>query len=396
MRPIFRSAVSAICLLCACAGVSAQEKFKIGVISTMSGPAGAFGTETLAGFNLAIKLGGGTLGGVPVEIVSGDDQARPEIGKQLAEKMLQQDRVNLFAGTVFGQVVLAAAPVAIAARTPFVAGIPGPSEYAGAGCNRYFFSSGYQTDGPHEAMAKYLTAKKFKNVYVLVPNFPSGRDAVAGFKRFYKEPLAGEVYTAINQIDYSVEIAAIQAKKPELVYIFLPGGMGINFIKQYKLAGLSKISPLIGFSFAFEEDVLRAVGDAALGSLNASNWANDTANPENQAFVAAFEKEYKRLPSQYAALAYDFGLLLGAALPAVKGKPGDKEALVSALENAKFKSIRGNIRFDNNHMLIQDWVLRAVVRDDQGRVTNRTVDRIVSAHRDAYVKDCKMTAAKQN
>ena len=394
MRPVIRSVVVAACLLCACTGAWAQEKFKIGVISTMSGPAGAFGTETLAGLNLAIKQGGGALGGVPVEIVSGDDQARPEIGKQLAEKMLQQDRVNMFAGTVFGQVVLAAAPVAFAAKTPFVAAIPGPSEYSGAGCNRYFFTAGYQTDAPHEAMAKYLTAKKFKNVYVLVPNFPSGRDAVAGFKRFYKEPLAGEVYTTINQIDYSSEIAAIQAKNPEVVYIFLPGGMGINFIKQYKLAGLSKISPLMGFSFAFEEDVLRAVGDAALGSLNASNWANDTANPENKAFVAAFEKEHKRLPSQYAALAYDFGLLLGAALPAVKGKLGDKEALVNAIENVKFKSIRGNVRYDANHMPIQDWILRAVVKDDQGRLTNRTVDRIVSAHRDAYVKDCKMVAAK--
>ena len=189
MRPVIRSVVAAACLLCVCTGAWAQEKFKIGVISTMSGPAGAFGTETLAGLNLAIKQGGGALGGVPVEIVSGDDQARPEIGKQLAEKMLQQDRVNMFAGTVFGQVVLAAAPVAFAAKTPFVAAIPGPSEYSGAGCNRYFFTAGYQTDAPHEAMAKYLTAKKFKNVYVLVPNFPSGRDAVAGFKRFYKEPL---------------------------------------------------------------------------------------------------------------------------------------------------------------------------------------------------------------
>ena len=394
MRPGTPRTLAIACLLLLCGSAVAQEKFKIGVISTMSGPAGAFGTETMAGLTLAIKQGGGALGGVPVEIVSGDDQARPEIGKQLAEKMLQQDRVNMFAGTVFGQVVLAAAPVAFAAKTPFAAAIPGPSEYSGAGCNRYFFAAGYQTDAPHEAMAKYLTAKKFKNIYVVVPNFPSGRDAVAGFKRFYKEPLAGEVYTTINQIDYSTEIAAIQAKKPEAVYIFLPGGMGINFIKQYKLAGLSKISPLMGFSFAFEEDVLRAVGDAALGSLNASNWANDTANPENKAFVAAFEKEYKRLPSQYAALAYDFGLLLGAALPAVKGNLGDKEALVSALETVKFKSIRGNVRFDSNHMLIQDWILRAVVRDDQGRITNRTVDRIASAHRDAYVKDCKMAAAK--
>ena len=382
------------CLILSCAATQAQEKFKIGVVSTMSGPGGAFGAETLAGLNLAVKLGGGALGGVPVEVVSGDDQARPEIGKQVAEKMLAQDRVNMLAGTVFGQVVLAVGPAAFAAKTPFVTTVPGPSDFAGAGCNRYYFSVGFQSDGPHEAMAKYLAEKKFKNVYVVVPNFPAGRDAIAGIKRFYKEPLAGEVFTTVNQLDYSIEIAAIQARKPEVVYVFLPGGMGINFIKQYKLAGLSKISPLVGPNFAFEEDILRAVGDAALGSLNASNWANDTPTPENKAFVAAFEKEYKRLPSQYAAMAYDLGQLLAVALPTIKSKLNDKEALTSAIENVRFKSIRGAFKFNRNHMPVQDWVLRSVVRDDAGRVTNKTVDRIVAGHADAYSQACNMTASK--
>ena len=390
----FRGLLAIACMAFATNGALAQEKFKIGVISTMSGPAGAFGTETMAGLNLAIKQGGGSLGGVPVELVPGDDQTRPEIGKQLAEKMLTQDRVNMLAGTVFGQVVLAVGPAAFAAKTPFIPTVPGPSDFAGAGCNRYYFSVGYQSDAPHEAMGKYLTAKKLKNIYVVVPNFPAGKDAVAGLKRFYKEPLAGEVYTTVNQLDYSIEIAAIQAKKPEFVYIFLPGGMGINFIKQYKLAGLSKISPLVGPSFAFEEDILRAVGDSAMGAMNASNWANDTATPENKTFVAAFEKEYKRLPSQYAAMAYDLGHLLSAALPTIKGKLGDKEALVSAIENVKYKSIRGNFKFNRNHMPIQDWVLRTVVKDDTGRVTNKTVDRIVAGHADAYGQNCNLAGAK--
>jgi branched-chain amino acid transport system substrate-binding protein len=255
-------------------------------------------------------------------------------------------------------------------------------------------SVGYQTDGPHEVMGKYVTAKKHKNIYVVVPNFPAGKDAVAGLKRYYKEPLAGEVYTTVNQLDYSIEIAAIQAKKPEFVYAFLPGGMGINFMKQYKLAGLSKISPLVGPNSSFEEDILRAVGDSAMGAMNSTNWAHDTANPENKTFVAAFEKEYKRLPTLYAAMAYDLGMLLSSALPTIKGKTGDKEALTTAIESAKFKSIRGNFKFNKNHMPIQDWTLRTVVRDDTGRVTNRTVDRIVAGHLDSYGQNCNMTAAK--
>lgn len=386
--------ICATLIAVAAGSAGAQEKFRIGVISTMSGPGGSFGAETMAGFNLALKMNNGTLGGVPVEFIPGDDQGRPDVGKQLAEKMLQQDKVSLLAGTIFGQVVLAVGPVAFQAKVPFIATVPGPSDYAGANCSRYFFSVGFQSDNPHEMMGKYLTAKGYKNIYVVVPNFPAGKDAVAGLKRFYKQALAGEVFTPMNQVDYGTDIADIQARKPEAVYIFLPGGMGINFIKQYKLAGLTKISPLIGPNFAFEEDVLRAVGDSALGSLNASHWANDMPAAENKAFVAAFEKEYKRLPSAYAAGAYDLTLLLAAALPQVKDRPRDGDALVKALETAKFKSIRGNFRFNRNHMPVQDWVMRSVVRDDQGRVTNRTVDRIASAHQDAYAHNCNLAAGK--
>ena len=373
-----------------CTSAQAQETLRIGVLTTQSGPGAAFGGETLGGINLALKKLGGSIGGAPVELVVGDDQGKPDVGKQLAERFLQKDKVNIITGTIFGQVILAAAPAAFAAQVPFFPTVAGPSDYAGAGCNRYFFSAGYQSDAPHEIMGKYLTSKGYKKIYVVVPNFPAGKDAVAGIKRFYKEPLAGEAYTPLNQIDYSTEIADIQAKKPEAVYIFLPGALGINFIKQYKLAGLTKLSPLMGPNFAFEEDILKSVGDAPLGALNASHWANDMANPENREFVAAFEKEYKRLPSAYAANAYDATMLLAAALAPLKGKFDDKAAVARAIENVKFKYIRGNFRFNRNHMPVQDWVLRAVVRDDQGRITNKTVDRVATGHADAYAAACQM------
>lgn len=386
VRQLFVAAALAACAFTA----TAQEKLRIGVLTTQSGPGAAFGTETLAGFNLALKKLDGKVGGVPVELVVGDDQGKPDVGRQIAERFLQKDKVRLITGTIFGQVILAAGPAAFAEKIPFFPTVAGPSDYAGAGCNKYFFSAGFQSDAPHEIMGKYLAAKNFKKVYVVVPNFPAGKDAVAGIKRFYKEPLLGETYTPLNQIDYSTEIADIQAKKPEAVYIFLPGALGINFIKQYKLAGLTKISPLMGPNFAFEEDILKSVGDAPLGALNSSHWAHDMSTPENKEFVAAFEKDQKRLPSAYAANAYDTMILLDAALKPLKGKFEDREAVARAIENVKFKSIRGNFHFNRNHMPVQDWVLRAVVKDDAGRITNRTVDRVATAHADAYASACKM------
>src|SRR5207244_11227439 len=137
-----------------------------------------------------------------------------------------------------------------------------------------------------------------------------------------------------------------RAAKPGAVYIFLPGGMGINFIKQYAGAGLAGEAPLFGPGFSADEDVIRAVGEPIVGMFNASHWAHDLDNPQNRKFVADFQREYGRVPSLYASQGYDTALLLDAAVRDVKGRIEDKEALRKALEKADFKSVRGGFRFN--------------------------------------------------
>src|SRR3954469_8222296 len=172
-------------------------------------------------------------------------------------------------------------------------------------------------------MGRYLTDKKVNNVLLIAPNFPGGRDAAAGFKRYYKGTIQKEIYTTLGQLDYGVEISQIRAKQPSAVYFFLPGGMGINFIKQYKQAGLSSI-PLYTQAFSADEDTFRGVGDAVLGVFNSSHWALEIDNAENRRFVSGFQKTYGRLPSAYAAQGYDVVMLMDAAVREVNGKVEDK------------------------------------------------------------------------
>jgi branched-chain amino acid transport system substrate-binding protein len=241
-------------------------------------------------------------------------------------------------------------------------------------------------------VGKTVQEKGFKRVALLAPNYPAGKDALAGFKRFYKGEIVLENYTALNQLDYGSELSKMRAASPDAVYIFLPGGLGINFIKQFVGAGLSKDMTLFGPGFSADEDVIRAVGEPMLGLFNSSHWAHDLDNPANKKFVADFQKEYGRLPSLYASQGYDAARLIDSAVLGVKGNLADKTGLRKALEAAKFQSVRGAFRFNNNHYPVQDYYLRVVTRDATGRVTNRTLGAVLKNHADAYAGACKMAS----
>ena len=372
--------------------VAAQtsEPIKIGLLSTLSGPGAGLGVDIRDGFQLAVKLGGGKLGGRAAEVVIADDQASPDVGRQTADRLIKRDKVDFLTGIVFSNVMLAVGPPTFQSKTFYISANAGPSQYAGEQCNPYFFSASWQNDNLHEAVGKTVLDKGFKHVALIAPNYPAGKDALTGFKRFYKGAIASESYTQLNQLDYGAEISQLRATKPDAVYIFLPGGMGINFIKQFVGAGLSKDMTLFGPGFSADEDVIKAVGEPMLGMFNTSQWAHDLDNAANKTFVAAFEKEYGRTPSLYAAQGYDAARLIDSAVRDTNGKLDDKAAVRKALEAAKFESVRGAFKFNTNHFPIQNYYLRIVTKNAQGKVTNRTLGTVFKNQPDAYVGSCKM------
>ena len=383
-------AVVAVLLCAGLAPAGAADKIKIGFLSTLSGPSAALGVDIRDGFNLAIKHQGGKLGGLPVDMIVGDDAFSPDTARQITDRMLKRDDVHIMTGIVFSNIMLAVAPAIFQDQTFYISPNAGPAELAGEKCSPFFFNVAWQNDNLHEAMGKHVADKGYKNVYLIAPNYPAGRDALNGFKRFYKGATSGEVYTKLGQLDYAAELAQLRAAKPDAVFIFLPGGMGINFIKQYDQAGLSGAVPLFGPGFSADEDVIRAVGDGMQGMFNSSHWGRDIDNAQNRRFVADFEKEYKRAPTLYASQGYDAALLIDAAVRAVKGRIEDKNAFRAALRKADFKSVRGAFRFNTNHYPVQDYYLRLIARDDKGRLTNRIVGTIFKNHSDAYARSCKM------
>ncbi|CCQ72188.1 ABC transporter substrate-binding protein [Magnetospira sp. QH-2] len=383
------TALAALALASAQSPAQAADPVKIGMITTLSGGGAGLGVDIRDGFELALKQKGGMLGGVATELTVVDDARKVENAKQAVTRMLKKDDVDVVTGIVWSNLAMAVVPTVTRAGKIYISPNAGPSALAGKGCHPNYFNVAWQNDNLHEAMGQYVADKGFKKVYLLAPNYPAGKDALTGFKRFFKGTVAAEVYTKLGQVDYAAEIANLRAAKPDAVFFFLPGGMGINFVKQYAQAGLTKTTPLFGPAFSFDEGILKAVGKAAVGVMNSSQYTHDLDNAANKAFVAAFKEAYGRTPSLYASQGYDAALLLDGAIAKVGGKVSDTEAFRAAIKAAPFTSIRGSFKFGSNNHPVQDIYVREVVAAGEG-VTNKTVGKVFTGHADAYAAQCKM------
>ncbi|MBS3651254.1 ABC transporter substrate-binding protein [Pseudaminobacter sp. 19-2017] len=379
-----RNLIGASLLACGLgvSGFAFAEPVKVGMITTLSGGGAGLGVDARDGFMLALKLAGAK----DIEVVTEDDAMKPELAVQIADKMIQSDKVDILTGIIWSNLAMAVVPNAVAQGKFYLSVNAGPSPLAGAKCDKNYFNVAYQNDNFHEAAGNYAQAEGIKKMFILAPNYPAGTDSLNGFKRFYKGELVGEVYTKLGQTDYAAEIAQIRASGADSVFFFLPGGMGIAFMKQYAQSGVE--IPVMGPGFSFSQDVLGAIGDAALGAKNTASWSPDLDNAKNKEFVAAFTGEYNRLPSIYAAQAFDTGSLIAAA--AAKASVKDADAFRAALAAAEFDSVRGKFKFNTNHHPIQDFYVREVIKNGEGVLTNKIVATSFTDHQDAYVKDCKL------
>ncbi|WBU55691.1 ABC transporter substrate-binding protein [Paracoccus sediminicola] len=365
------------------AGAASAEPVKVGMITTLSGGGAGLGIDTRDGFELALKNAGDAA--AEIELIIEDDQQKPDIAVQIADKMIQSEQVDLLTGIVWSNLAMAVVPAAVAQGKFYLSTNAAPSQLAGPGCDPNYFSVSYQNDNMHEAAGAYASQEGIASTFIMAPNYPAGKDSLTGFKRFYEGEVTDEVYTQVGQTDYAGEIAQIRNSDADAVFFFLPGGMGIAFMKQYAESGVDK--PLIGPAFSFSQDILPAAGDAALGVINTANWSRDLDNDANTNFVETFQAEYGRLPSLYAAQGYDTANLLISAMG--KADVSDQEAFRAALNEADFDSVRGKFSFGPNQHPIQDFYVREVVKDGDV-LTNKIVSTSLTDHADAYVEQCQM------
>jgi branched-chain amino acid transport system substrate-binding protein len=380
---------AAAALACTASATLAQDKLKIGLITTLSGPPAALGVQQRNGFQLALKQLGGKLGGREVELLIQDDELKPDVAVSKVKAFVDRDKVDFVVGPVFSNILQAILKPVTDGGAIMISPNAGTSNFAGKECNANLFVTSYQNDQNHEVLGKYAQDKGMKKVFIMAPNYQAGKDSLAGFKRYFKGEIADEVYVPLNQLDYSAELTKIAAATPDAVFVFLPGGMGVNFVKQFRQAGLAdKITFLSAFTV--DESTLPAQQDAALGFFGGANWAPNLVNDQNKQFVADYEKEYNQVPGSYAMQAYDAAKLIDSSLKATKGLTSDKDALRAAMMKADFKSPRGAFKFNTNHYPIQDFYLVKVAKRADGKYQTEIAQKVFENYSDPHVKDCAM------
>jgi branched-chain amino acid transport system substrate-binding protein len=391
IKPLFAGVLAAgvAAFLAAPLPAAAQQKIKIGFITTMSGPQGIIGKHMKDSVELAVEHLGGKVGGLPVEIVYGDDQTKPDVGVQIANDMLKRENVDIMAGIIWSNVMMAVMPVVTGAGKIMVGTNAGASPLAGSQCNELYFSTSWNNDQSPEAMGKFLQDSGINDLYVLAPNYQAGKDMVAGLKRYYKGNIVEEIYTKLGQQDYQAEITQLRAKNPKAVFAFYPGGMGVQFVRQYHQAGLRERIPLYTV-FTVDETTLPAIKDAAIGQYEARFWSPDMDTAASKKYVGDFRKKFGYTPSFYGAQSYEGILLIDSAVKAVKGKVSDSKAMVQAMRKADYDSIRGRYKFNVNHHPIQNFYLLRAVKGGQDGAEMKIEKKVFDSHKDSYYQDCKM------
>ena len=368
----------------------AQDKtVKIGFISTFSGPTAVIGADMRNAFELGLDHLGRKLGGLPVEVVYEDDTQKPDVGVQKTQKLIESDHVDFVVGYIWSNVLLASLKPLVDSKTVTVVTNAGASQFAGELCSPYVFSTSWQNDQTPEAMGLYMNQKGVKSAFLIGPNYAAGKDMLAGLKLTYKGKIVGEEYTRWpDQLDFSAELSKARASGAEAIYVFYPGGAGVQFVTQYTQSGLKGQIPLYQV-FTIDELSLPRLKDLAVGVPGAQEWVNDLPNETNKKFVADYIAKYKKRPSFYGAQTYDAVGLINSAVTAVHGDLSKKEEMRKEMEKADFKSVRGNFKFGNNHIPIQNFYLQDAVKEGDDYVL-KTVATIVENDQDRFHDKCPM------
>ena len=359
----------------------------VGVLVTLSGPGSVLGQHARDGFELALKQRHGRLGGRDVNLVVVDDELKPDVAAARARRLIEQDKADFVVGPIFSNVLASIFRPVTGANTILISPNAGASTFAGKACSPNFFVTSYENNQVHEVLGQYAQQKGYKRAFLIVPNYQAGRDSVAGFKSHFKGEVVDEDFVPLNQLDFQADLARIAALKPDVVFAFMPGGLGVNLVKQFRQSGLADTIPFLS-AFTVDESTLPAQREAAVGMYGGMTWAPNMDNPANKAFVAAFEAAYKYVPGSYAMQGYDAAQLIDSALTQTGGNTQDKDKLRAAMRTAPITSPRGPFRLNTNGYPIQDFYLVQVAKRPDGQFQTEIRERIFHDYADNFAKEC--------
>ena len=386
------SSLAVVVLATSARAADAPDELRIGFLTTNSGPAAVIGEQVVNGWKLGLEhegwmKDGDKLGGVPMRMFYGDDQLKPDVGLREVDKFIKRDRVQMVAGFMWSNIMLAAKKPLFDNKIILMSNVAGASPMAGKQCSPYFISTSWNNDQTAIVSGSLLNDDNIKTVWAMGPNYQAGKDVINGLRTGYKGKVLGETLFKLGESDFQPDISKVRAEKPDAVFFFGPGAMGISFLKQWAASGLAKDIKLYTL-FTVDWISLPVIGEAALGTFHTNQWDIDSKDPVNQKFVHDFVAKYGKMPAHYAQQAYDGPRLLAAALRANGGMFKDPKAFMKVLRHTKFPSARGPYSYNVNGIPIQNFYKREVIRRDDGKLWIATRGIVFQDNKDPFWQQC--------
>jgi len=380
----------AFAAIVAASAATAQEKLRIGLVTTLTGPGATLGLELKNGWDLGFATLGNRIGGLDTEVFVVDDQLKTDTAVSGVDSLISQHKVHVVAGVLWSNVLLAIYDRVLKSNTILMSTNAGPPQPAGEACSPLYISTSWQNDQFTDATAQIVKDDGVKSVLLIAPNYQAGKDLMGAFPKAYNGKIVDTILFKLGQTDFQADLSVIRAKAPEAVVAFAPGAMAIAFLKQWQSSGLGKTIKLYTINMV-DSLSLPAIGDTVVGTSHVSPYDPTGKSEANAKFVKAYQAKVGRVPTQYAAQAYDAVFLLDSGIRAVGGKLDDKAALVRAMRKADFPTVRGHIKFNVNNFPIQDFLKLEVAPGADGKPAIRGVGVAVKDHKDAYFGACKLT-----
>jgi branched-chain amino acid transport system substrate-binding protein len=343
----------------------AQEPIKIGLILPMTGPFTSTGKQISAGVNLYVQQKGATINGRKVEIILKDDTGNADVTRRLAQELIVNDKVTAIAGFGLTPLALATAPVGTQGKTPMV--IMSAATSIITERSPFFVRASQVVPQISAPFGTWVAQQGMKKVVTIVTDYGPGHDVEASFSETFKAAggTVENMRVPLANPDFSPFLQRAADMKPDALLVFVPSGVGAQFMKQFVERGMDKSGiKLIGTGDVTDDDILDGMGDAALGVITAHHYSAAHESPENKAYVEAFRKANNNMrPNFMSVHGYDGMHVLYEGLKKTNGAGG--EALVEAMKGLSWVSPRGPVSIDpETRDIIQNVYIRRVEKKD--------------------------------
>ncbi|HEX8010036.1 MAG TPA: ABC transporter substrate-binding protein [Casimicrobiaceae bacterium] len=350
------------------------EPIRLGLMTVKTGPLASGGIDMEHALTQFLRERNNMLAGRKVDLFVGDSAGVPAQARTKLQELVERDRIQVLIGPLAAAEALAADDYIRAQQLPTLS-VAAAEDLTQRTPNPWFVRGTSTSSQSAQPLADYCyKTLKYRRMATIADDIAYGHEMTAGFQRVFEDEggkIVQKMFPPLTVPDYATYLAQLKTNI-DAIFLGFAGSNGFRWYKQFNEYGLKGKIAVVGGMTAFDEAVLRNMGDEALGIITANWYSAELDNPLNKKFAAAFRAEWKYDPGFYAAATYVEGAVLEAALQAVKGRIEDKQAFMKALRSIKADTVRGPVAFDEYGNVVGNVYIRKVERK-QGRLVNSVI-----------------------